>query len=389
MKIKNILYFLIIPIIISILLIITFYVKYRGNNNQTQENSSDEEVVEQKISEETYARLIAESQNEENKTKALNHINNDWRYTIQDEIEYEGKIYKSYYIRYSDYVDGSGDFVKKEIYYMPEYREIIEECMNDENIYHYGDDEGKTSGYNSDPGYRLAQEKMKVITMERYKEFKFMEEWIVAALTICDKEGNVEDVKVFGGAVGTDLKNRDGKLVWEVFISDRLDAYICRGEQVGFWGQVSGTVYDMVIDSNNDISDIMYVRNSCDNDVFDLFEKGHENTVPYLIRKIYVENQDLSIQDIINVKEKVLDNSFRSVLGHEHTNIDGKPDLPIYFTKEGYVVLIAGKKIHYCKYPREDFLDIYFWDRGDVGFEDMFIDDELNPKLQKELDDMK
>lgn len=389
MKIKNLLYFSIIPIIFAILLTITFYVKYRGNINEPQENTSKEDVIEQKISEETYARLITESQIEENKTKALKHIENDWRYTIQDEIEYEGKIYKSYYIRYSDYIYGSGDFVKKEISYMPEYREIIEECMNDENIYHYGDDEGKTSGYNSDPGYRLAQEKMKVITMERYKEFKFMEEWIVAALTICDKEGNVEDVKVFGGAVGTDLKNRDGKLVWEVFISDRLDAYICRGEQVGFWGQVSGTVYDMVIDSNNDISDIMYVRNSCDNDVFDLFEKGHENREPYLINKIYVENQDLSIQDVINAKEKLFDKSFRSILGHEHTNIDGKPDAPIYFTKDGYVVLIGMKNPCYCKYPKEDFLDIDFWDRDNVDFEYIFINDDVNPKLQKELDNMK
>ena len=80
--------------------------------------------------------------------------------------------------------------------------------------------------------------------------------------------------------------------------------------------------------------------------------------------------------------------NYRRELGHEHTQINGIPDNPIYFTKEGYVVgvSIGNDSFYYCKYAKEDFLDMDFMERN-IDFYPLFIDEEVNPELLKELED--
>ena len=388
MKSKKILCFILFCIFILFAIAITFYIKFNKKSN-SNENKADLSNT-SKISDETYNRLIEESKNEENKTKALGHIENDWKYMLQDEIELEGKVYKSYYIRYSDYEYGTRYFVEKMFSYMPEYREIIEGFMYDETMICSKEELNRFSYLHMDPVYvAKKEEKIKTITLERYGEFQFIENWITAALVVYDVDGKVEDVIVFNGAVGTNLKSKDGKVNWEVYVCEKLDAYMYNADAyVGFNGQTTGTIYDFVIDSNNEISDIVYIGNSCDNEVFDMYEQVMEGD--HLNEKIYVEKQDLSIYDFLDCMKKHNGKSinYRREFGHEHTQINGIPDNPIYFTKEGYVVGVStgNDSFYYCKYAKEDFLDMDFMERN-IDFYPLFIDGEVNPELQKELEE--
>lgn len=395
MKMKNIVYYLVSFSVFIIAMIIVFSIRYRITDNVQDENETQKNETIEGISQETYEMLVEECQDEEHKAKALEHLEKDWKYSIQDEIEYNGKIYKSIYIRYLDYSTVSGDIVKNELSYKPEYEEKIDRCMND-NIFCSEDENSEMLVRSLDPADSVNyynKEKWDVITLERYKEFEFMENWITAALLICDKEGNIEDILTFNGAIGTSLKDNDGKLVWEVFIGSRLDAYIWGekngyGEFLGLNGQVSGKVYDIIINGNNDIVDILYVRDSTDNNINDLFTKPYVDTEPSSLDKIYVENQDLTIYEFINEKEQLNNKStayFRERFGHEHSTLNGSTYLPVYFTVDGYVILKGHKEVFYCKYPKKDFLMMSFYERN-IEFKNMFIDNDVNPELLKELD---
>ena len=155
------------------------------------------------------------------------------------------------------------------------------------------------------------------------------------------------------------------------------------GEFLGLNVQVSGEVYEIIIDNN----DILYIRDSTDNNLCDLHTKPYVDTESSAVDKIYVENQNLTIYDFTNEKEQLINKGsgyIRKRFGHEHTTIDGSPYLPVYFTVDGYVVK-ANRPVMYCKCSKEDYLSMNFFER-DVDFKLMFIDGEINPELLKELE---
>jgi len=424
-----------VRILITILIILVFSVivvvrfpEKKENENKKASNNISEKILDT----ETYNELIEESKSEVIKNKVLNHMNSGKYYHIQKELEHNGKTYRIIQMCNFEYVDiysgeNPGEY-RHEIHDMlyvyystnKKLKDRFDMQLEEKNLYE--DRIAEECGFEELTTFNMPSVREPSIgdkiSFYRNKDFGFMEESSITALLSYDSDGEIYDIKTFHGATGIDInETEDGKLVWEVYIAEKLDYYLHgakeeHGPTIHGWSSTSGTIYDIYI-NNKEICDIKERYKSSDN--------NWENTTTYyeFMRYdeggIYVKHDDLSIYDIINW-DKLYDMTdwkydgyqsdqrvmIRDEFGKDTIFVAPEPiKQPTYITKEGYIIRFVSDfcdknnkkekvKVAYIKLTAEEYLNIEGntkkWSYLNKNEKPLVVDGEINPELLKELE---
>lgn len=423
-----------IRIFISILIVIFFSVivivcfPTKKETGDKKETNSDSEIV---LDAETYNKLIEESNSEIIKNKVINHMDSGKYYHIQKELEHNGKIYKIIQmcnLEYVPFTSGEMSFVYNHekndmlyIYYSKneELKEIFDMQLKENNLLEYGTQKEFTDMFIfAMPSIREASNCDK-ISFYRNKNFGFMEESSITALLSYDSDGEIYDIKTFHGAAGINInETEDGKLVWEVYIAERLDYYWYGTREEEYEPTIvgdsftAGTIYDIFI-NGKEICDIKEKCKSSDN-------KWDETTAYYELvghedNRIYAKHNDLSIYDIINW-DKLYDMTnwnydgyqfdqrvmIRDEFGQDTIVVPSEPIThPTYITKEGYIIRFLTEyyddnnkdekvKVAYIKMTADEYLNIKeylkMWSYLNKNEKPLVVNGKINTELIKELD---
>ena len=421
-KIKKIIYVLLLLLVL--VLATVMFISHR-DNDEKEDNSVNKTEADNEIDKATYSKLLKESSDEAIKQKVKDYLASDKYYHIQEELEYEGKTYKSVQIcnlETPEYAFISG-----------EYRHYTHDMLylyyaNDEKIKMVFDDSLKGDDIIIDlseeemevsdiimyeiPSVKYPT-KMKKISFYRDKEFGFMEEFCITALVCYNSAGDIEDIKTFQGATGLNIREDEkGGIIWEVYIAEQVD--YCwnvmkynNGEK-GMEGEPysKGSVYDIYV-TDDQIDNIKFKYKSWDNYSLDTSSAYNE----HYKRKMCVKNYNLSIWDIINCEEltvrlkECLDKGSFGISAKELIplvkELYGKEtikhctqcfDEPHYITKEGYIVYFGQRGMYYVKLTAEEYMDMKFKEREeylDYHEKPLFVDGEINTELVKELETIK
>lgn len=238
-----------------------------------------------------------------------------------------------------------------------------------------------------------------MVTYRRNEYGYFADSWINSGVFIVDEEKDEMTKIEYNGAVITGLGVNNGEVEFELFISDKVDVYILghrvreKGRRIVGEGYLSGSVYKIKLNSENEVSKKTLIRDSYDNEFTSLCAKSFCGDWYTKSFRLYVKNQELTLKDFLKddrfrqeaARWNALDsNTILFGASHTYRNIYDGPQ--IYFTTDGYVVYI-GKYIKYMKMSKDEFIEKYSTmdDESWKGeFKDMMYELRVNDKLVKE-----
>lgn len=387
-------------------IVLAFIVLLNPKDNTSKENENDQVKENTGIDEKDKCKLISLGQDEKVNKEVLKYINDGGFFTVQDEMEKGDGKYKLIQINMIDHEhNGEGNGQLADYFRDREdLNTLFIENSTPDNVINV-DNEEKLGDFLRLPLNIFEKEYdnplVKKYFFYRDKDFEFVENWIISVLVEFDKDGIAKSAIVYKGAVGLNLVNDKQNLQLEVFVADKMSCiYYAKKDKNGeiindCGGLIEGNVYIMNIDAEGKVSDVVYVRRSCDNEYTQLCNKNVYEYPQYI--KNVVKNYDMDMKYFVeNIKEmaknekEITEYKTHEVFGERHSSSPEPSLLYVYFTKDNYVVFINRKGIYakYIKMSVDEYAKIAYQDLFDIinKSEDVLIDGEINPELVKELE---
>ena len=374
MKLKSLVYSALIILFIPSL----FLLLQHNYNIRNEKSNKEKEVVSN-----SYDCLIEEGKNTTNKNEVLQYLKNGGEYVVQSILNHEGCSYKSIQINMIEHEhklqtdEYANDIISIQMLNSDKYKgEILKKLDETTQVLSYEDGCKEYDKFRQSIISEYTSDFSKRIEMTRTNDFELMEKWCVTALIKYSDEGDIVDAIVYEGSIGGELSIEDEKIVWNLCVAEKMlyDYWIMftqnNEKKIAGHGSISGTVYKLNINSEFNADEIECIRKTSDNDFYQLDADVISNRP---LGNVYVKNYELTLDDFKNNKtfksmvyqknEYISDDnrkSFRELFGYEHlyTHLyDG-----VYFTADGYVVLVA-RPAKYVKMTPEEFsrVDYYNW----------------------------
>lgn len=392
---------------VALVLAIAMLCQFKSNTDEKKQNNEEQKIKEENLVDSaTREQLIAESKDKAFNEGILQYINNGGFYTVQDEIERNGKVYKLIQINMIEHThDGKGNGELAAYFRSrPDLNELFISNAIPENV--IDDETEKNINKFLDLPLSVFEEKYDIPLLKKHiftrnEDFEFVEKWIVSALVKYENKDVATNVIAYKGAVGINFLDNPEKLQVEIFIADKMNCLYCakkKNESKDInndcGGLIEGNVYIMDIDDEEMISDITYVRRSLDNEYTQMCNMYIHEFPRYI--KITAKNYDMSMKyfadNILQCYngEKNTEYITHVLYGERHSSTPNPGFLYVYFTTDDYVVLInrTGVPAKYIKMTKEEYVEYEYMDRFGIldKSNDVIIDGEINPELLKELE---
>jgi len=404
-KIKGFIFVMMVLVLMGISIVVIYQPKNNKNKKvkiDKENNSKEESLIDESLKE----QLILEGQNKELNAEILTLVNNGNLYTVQDEIDINGEIYRLIQfnmIKHEHNGKGNGELAA----YFRGREDLNQLFLNNLNPENIANDEtiNEMNKIISIPS-EVFDEKYEVPLLKRHvfdksNDFDFVEKWIVSALVKFDENNQATDAMVYKGAVGLEFVDESEELQIEIFIADKMNCfYYAKEDKINggiindCGGLIEGNVYRMNINDKGIVEDISYVRRSVDNEYTQMCNLYVHEFPRYI--KLTAKNYDMSMKyfaDNILLSqnnENITTYKTHELYGERHSSSPDTGLLYVYFTKDDYVVFINryGTSAKYIKMTREEFADYEYMDIFDIihKSQSVIIEGEINPELLKELE---